>query len=47
MKIKFTLLALITLMALPLAQLHAQQKETVKHTFNALPYAYDALEKIY
>lgn len=45
MKIKFTLLALITLMALPLAQLHAQQKETVKHTFNALPYAYDALEK--
>ncbi|MDD3701108.1 MAG: superoxide dismutase [Bacteroidales bacterium] len=50
MKSRFTWIPVLLLLIMPLSGLVAQQKLVVKktpfrHEFNALPYAYDALEK--
>jgi Fe-Mn family superoxide dismutase len=45
MTTKITAIALLFIFTFSYGAINAQQKEAVKHTFKALPYAYEALEK--
>lgn len=45
MTTKITAFVLLFFFTFSFGAIHAQQKEVVKHTFKALPYSYDALEK--